>query len=155
LENDNDIFYTSHYKSKIRKKIKVIDSRNKYNSLIINEKMNDYTIPNKTTSSFYIRKNPINVVKNINDKIIKDEEITHNENIKNIRYIETDNKNISRKNRNRYHSSLNENDLDYSPDRYFTSKIMKYLINQNDKKIINRNGNKIKISFRINFFLNL
>ena len=151
IENFGELFYTDFNKSNFGKDNRPIN-KNQYSSLLVKDRTNrnPEKIPTKTTNSFYIRKNPINVVKNINDKIIKDEEITHNENIKNIRYIETDNKNISRKNRNRYHSSLNENDLDYSPDRYFTSKIMKYLINQNDKKIINRNGNKIKILKKYN-----
>jgi hypothetical protein len=126
IENFGEIFYTDFNKSNFGKDNRPINN-NQYSSLLVKDRTNrnPEKIPTKTTNSFYIRKNPINVVKNINDKIIKDEEITHNENIKNIRYIETDNKNISRKNRNRYHSSLNENDLDYSPDRYFTSKIMK------------------------------
>ena len=149
LENDNDIFYTSHYKSKIRKKIKVIDSRNKYNSLIINEKKNDYTIPNKTTSSFYIRKNPINLVKHINSNYQKDGEIPNNEYINNKKYMETEEINNKFKtNGIRYHSTFNRNANNYTPERFYTNTINNYInykFGQNDKKIIRRNGNKIKI----------
>jgi len=150
LENDNDILYTSHYKSKFHKKIKVIDSRNKYNSLIMNEKINGYTIPTKTTSSFYIRKNPINLIKHINDKYLKDEELPNNEYFNNKKYIETEemNNKFKNNNANRYHSTFERNIDSFTPERFYTNTINNYInykYGQNDRKIIRRNGNKIKI----------
>ena len=63
----DQMFYTNFYKEKYRKRIKV-NNKNKYNSLIMNDENDVFSqeIPTKTINSFYIRKNPINLVKNIN-----------------------------------------------------------------------------------------
>ena len=146
FENSNNFFYGSHDELKFQRKINAMNSRNKYNSLIINEKMNG-TIPPKTIKSFYIRKNPINLVKHINNKLNKDEEISNIENSNNQKYIATENYRSKNK-RNRYHSMVERNNDNYSPDRFYTNTINNYInykYQQNDKKIIRRNGNKIKI----------
>jgi len=66
FENQDNIFYTDNFKKRYLKNIKSTDRRNKYNSLILTQQRNEYTIPTKTINSFYIRKNPVNLVKNIN-----------------------------------------------------------------------------------------
>ena len=151
FENPNDIFYSSHYKSKFQKKVKAPDSRNRYNSLVINDQMNGYAIQAKTINSFYIRKNPINLVKHINNYFIKDEEISNkeNSNSNHKKYIETEEINYGLKNnRFRYHSMVERNNDFNTPDRFYTNTINNYINNkygQNDKKVIRRNGNKIQI----------
>ena len=147
FENMEEIFYTNYYKTKYKKKTKE-PQRNKYNSLILNDKMNGY-IQDKTTNSFYIRKTPINLVKKINNNFnIKDEEMQNNDYFNYIKYIETEEKNRIKSNRGRYHSTFERSNILHSPDRYFTNTINNYTNNKfekNDKKIITRNGNKIKI----------
>ena len=147
FENMEEIFYTNYYKTKYKKKTKE-PHRNKYNSLILNDKMNGY-IQDKTTNSFYIRKTPINLVKKINNNFnIKDEEMQNNDYFNYIKYIETEEKNRIKNNRGRYHSTFERSNILHSPDRYFTNTINNYTNNKfekNDKKIITRNGNKIKI----------
>ena len=147
FENMEEIFYTNYYKTKYKKKTKE-PQRNKYNSLILNDKMNGY-IQDKTTNSFYIRKTPINLVKKINNNFnIKDEEMQNNDYFNYIKYIETEEKNRIKNNRGRYHSTFERSNILHSPDRYFTNTINNYTNNKfekNDKKIITRNGNKIKI----------
>ena len=147
FENMEEIFYTNYYKTKYKKKTKE-PHRNKYNSLILNDKMNGY-IQDKTTNSFYIRKTPINLVKKINNNFnIKDEEMQNNDYFNYIKYIETEEKNRIKSNRGRYHSTFERSNILHSPDRYFTNTINNYTNNKfekNDKKIITRNGNKIKI----------
>jgi len=147
FENMEEIFYTNYYKTKYKKKTKE-PQRNKYNSLILNDKMNGY-IQDKTTNSFYIRKTPINLVKKINNNFnIKDEEMQNNDYFNYIKYIETEEKNRVKSNRGRYHSTFERSNILHSPDRYFTNTINNYTNNKfekNDKKIITRNGNKIKI----------
>ena len=145
-ENVEDLFYTNYSKYKLRKNIK----ENKYNSLIINEQMNRYAkeIPSKTFHTYYIKKNPVNSIKHINYNFVKDDIISKNEPFNNEIYIETEDKNHRIKsNRVRHHSMLERNENNhYSPDRYYTNTMNNYnKFDQNNKKIIRRNGNKIQI----------
>ena len=150
LEDMDHLFYTNFYNEKYRKRIKV-NNKNKHNSLIMNNENDEYLqeIPTKTINSFYIRKNPINLVKNINNNIIvKDDDISNRQYFNKIKYIETEEKNRIRNNRPRHHSMVERNNMNYSPDRFYTNTLNNYINNKvekTDKKIIRRNGNKIKI----------
>ena len=150
LEDMDHLFYTNFYNEKYRKRIKV-NNKNKHNSLIMNNENDEYLqeIPTKTINSFYIRKNPINLVKNINNNIIvKDDDISNRHYFNKIKYIETEEKNRIRNNRPRHHSMVERNNMNYSPDRFYTNTLNNYINNKvekTDKKIIRRNGNKIKI----------
>ena len=151
FENMDEIFYTNYYKTKYKKKTKE-PHNNKYNSLILNDKMNGYIqdIPPKAINSFYIRKTPINLVKKINNNFnIKEEDIHNNDDFNYInKYIETEEKNRSKNHRGRYHSTFERSNILHSPDTYFTNTMNNYINNKfekNDKKVITRNGNKIKI----------
>ena len=149
LEDMDHLFYTNFYNEKYRKRIKV-NNKNKHNSLIMNNENDEYLqeIPTKKINSFYIRKNPINLVKNINNNIIvKDDDISNRQYFNKIKYIETEEKNRIRI-RPRHHSMVERNNMNYSPDRFYTNTLNNYINNnveKTDKKIIRRNGNKIKI----------
>ena len=82
FENMDEIFYTDFYKTKYKKRIKE-PHKNKYNSLILNDKIDEYIqeIPTKTIKSFYVRKTPINLVKKIN-------EMNNNDYFNYMKYIE-------------------------------------------------------------------
>ena len=148
-ENVENMIYTNFNNSKFLKKNKSIEIRNKYNSLIINDQPGTFTqdIPIKTTSNFYVRKNPINLYKHINNNFFKDDFISINENFRNKNYIETDQKNFkTKRNGIRYHSTIEKNNIHYSPDNFYNYTINNYnKFALNNKKIIRRNGNKIKI----------
>ena len=150
FEDMDHLFYTNFYNERYRKRIKV-NNKNRHNSLIINDENDGYMqeIPTKTINSFYIRKNPINLVKNINNNIIvKDDDISNRQYFNQIKYIETEEKNRIRNNRPRHHSMVERNNMNYSPDRFYTNTLNNYINNKvekTDKKIIRRNGNKIKI----------
>ena len=141
FENQDNIFYTDNFKKRYLKNIKSTDRRNKYNSLILTQQRNEYTIPTKTINSFYIRKNPVNLVKNINSNNINDDEFSNNEHFNIQKNIEDEEKNIQFGNNGiRKHSSFEKNDNNYSIDKYYSNTV-----NNNNNKIIRRNGNKIKI----------
>ena len=141
FENQDNIFYTDNFKKRYLKNIKSTDRRNKYNSLILTQQRNEYTIPTKTINSFYIRKNPVNLVKNINSNNINDDEFSNNEHFNIQKNIEDEKKNIQFGNNGiRKHSSFEKNDNNYSIDKYYSNTV-----NNNNNKIIRRNGNKIKI----------
>ena len=150
LEDMDQMFYTNFYKEKYRKRIKV-NNKNKYNSLIMKDENDAFSqeIPTKTINSFYIRKNPINLVKNINNNIIiKDDETPNKQYFNRIKYIETEEKNRINNIRPRHHSMVERNNMNYSPDRFYTNTLNNYINNKaekSDRKIIRRNGNKIKI----------
>ena len=145
FQNQDEIFYTDNCQPKFIKKIKSIDRRNKYNSMKINEQRNEYNIPIKTINNFYIRKNPINLVKNINNNYKKDIELSKNAHFNFQNNIKNEEKNTKLiKDRIRNHSTFERNDNNYSLDKFYSNTDNNKFVN-NNKKIIKRNGNRIKI----------
>ena len=146
LEDMDQLFYTNYYNEKYRKRIKV-NNKNKYNSLIMNDGNEGYQqkIPSKTIHSFYIRKNPINL---INNNIIIKDEISNKQYFNRIKYVETEEQNRIGNNKPRHHSMVERYNMNYTPDRFYINTLNNYINNKgekSDKKIIRRNGNKIKI----------
>ena len=146
FQNQDEIFYTDNCQPKFIKKIKSIDRRNKYNSMKINEQRNEYNIPIKTINNFYIRKNPINLVKNINNNYKKDVELSKNAHFNFQNNIKNEEKNTKLiKDRIRNHSTFERNDNNYSLDKFYSNTDNNNKFVNNNKKIIKRNGNRIKI----------
>ena len=146
FQNQDEIFYTDNCQPKFIKKIKSIDRRNKYNSMKINEQRNEYNIPIKTINNFYIRKNPINLVKNINNNYKKDIELSKNAHFNFQNNIKNEEKNTKLiKDRIRNHSTFERNDNNYSLDKFYSNTDNNNKFVNNNKKIIKRNGNRIKI----------
>ena len=146
FQNQDEIFYTDNCQPKFIKKIKSIDRRNKYNSMKINEQRNEYNIPIKTINNFYIRKNPINFVKNINNNYKKDIELSKNAHFNFQNNIKNEEKNTKLiKDRIRNHSTFERNDNNYSLDKFYSNTDNNNKFVNNNKKIIKRNGNRIKI----------
>ena len=150
FQNQDEIFYTDNCQPKFIKKIKSIGRRNKYNSMKINEQRNEYNIPIKTINNFYIRKNPINLVKNINNNYKKDIELSKNAHFNFQNNIKNEEKNTKLiKDRIRNHSTFEKNDNNYSLDKFYSNTDNNNKFVNNNKKIIKRNGNRIKIFKKI------